>query len=410
MEATEHADQSQRVDPIIRRTPSNIARPTEQPAASVGNAPLSPSAAVALQRTVGNAAVRSLIHNPPQRPTVQRGITNWIGDVLNARYNEKERDEYEDAVSDLESFKKKPVTKDRNETSTGSGLFDLSYAPGEGRLTITVRCHFDFRDSVIERIVDPKSDPAAPKMKDIVARWDDGEKAAWMNKFFAQASTTWKDTHTFWCQRDWWESLRATTSVRFVNEPETNPFKYHFNVVVHKRGSIEKGPAHTVGARKRQAEWGEELLDDNPKGQPTGAHEAGHMLGLGDEYTGGAAGPILHDNLVKAQFGKELIQGKGDPASIMADGAKVLPEHGVTFFEALERLTPDLKWARDPKPPRPKPATSPDQPATSPPGAATTSSPAAGTGQQGVVDPSSQGSAGGVGSAQSGSPPGYGSP
>lgn len=322
---------------------------------------------VALQRSAGDGAVGQLVAaKSSDRPVVQRGILDAIGDALDIRYNEKERDEYEDSISELEKLKGgKPITRERHQPSTGAGMFDVAWSPANGQLTMTVRCHFNFHDSVVERKVDPKSDPSAPTMIDIVAKWDPAEIATWKAQFIQQATSIWKDTHTFYCQRDWWEGLTATTQVQIVDEPDTNPFKYHYLVTVHKRGSLEKGPAETVGVVKKQAEFGQEMFDD-PKGKPLAAHEAGHMLGLGDEYTGPSAGPLLHDKLAKLQLGKEIVQGKGDPESLMNDGAKVLPEHGVTFFEALETLRPDLKWGREPKPRRPVPATRPNYPVFGP--------------------------------------------
>jgi hypothetical protein len=38
----------------------------------------------------------------------------------------------------------------------------------------------------------------------------------------------------------------------------------------------------------------------------------------------------------------------------------VLTEHGVTFMEALSAVTPNVRWGREPKPPKPKPTTQPD--------------------------------------------------
>jgi hypothetical protein len=322
---------------------------------------------LALQRAAGNAAVGQFVAaKSPDTPVAQRGILDAIGDALDIRYNEKERDEYEDSMSELEKLKKgKPITRERHQPSTGAGMFDVAWSPGEGRLTMTIRCHFRFHDSVVERRVDPKSDPHAPTMMDIVAKWDAAEIATWKTQFIQQATSVWKDTHTFHCQRDWWEGLTATTRVQIVDEPDTNPFKYHYLVTVHKRGSLDKGIAETVGVVKKQAEFGQEMFDD-PMGKPIGAHEAGHMLGLGDEYTGPTAGPLLHDKLAKLQLGKEIVQGKGDPESLMNNGAKVLPEHGVTFFEALEKLKPDLKWGREPKPRRPAPATGSTYPVLGP--------------------------------------------
>jgi hypothetical protein len=329
----------------------------------------SPGVALALQRAAGNSAVRQLLRPAGRHRNdvpVQRGFLDAIGDALDMRYNEKERDEYEDSMSELEKFRKgKPVTKDRHEPSSGTGKFDVSFAPGEGVLTLTVRCFFEFKDSLAGKRVDPASDPSAPRMMDIWARWTPQETQDWKARFFAQVMGVWKDPATFWCQRDWWEDLKATTRVQFLDEPQKDPSRYHFYVSVNKRGSMDK-QRNSVRPHGSDANFYEEMLD--PGKQPTGAHEAGHMLGLGDEYQDENAGPLLHDKLVKAQFGNQLVQGKGDPESLMAHGSKVLPEHSVTFFEALEKLTPNLTWARVKKLPRPAPATRPNYPVMGPMG------------------------------------------
>lgn len=322
---------------------------------------------IALQRNTDTVAVGQFVAEySPDEPVVQRGILNAVGDALDMRYNEKERDQYEDSISELEELKEHElITCERHQPSTGAGMFDVAWSPGEARLTMTIRCHFDFHDSVVERQVDPKSDPKAPTMIAVVAKWNAPEIAKWKAQFIGQATSVWKDTHTFYCHRDWWEGLTATTRVQIVDEPDANAFKYHYWVKVHKRGSIDrKEQKENVGVIGKQAEFGQEMFD--AKGKPAAAHEAGHMLGLGDEYVGRDAGPLLHDKLAELQLGKVIVHGKGDAESLMNDGAKVLPEHGVTFFEALQKLRPDLKWGREPKPRRPAPASRPTYPVFGP--------------------------------------------
>jgi hypothetical protein len=130
------------------------------------------------------------------------------------------------------------------------------------------------------------------------------------------------------------------------------------------------GPAHSIttvhkgiGRENSQVEKGAnaELNQGDIEGvHPLVAHEAGHMLGLGDEYQeknvpeGKRA---YHSDLVKAEFGAEVIRGKADPDSIMAQSGaqKVLPLHGVVFLKAIKQVTNMSEWHMSPKPPRPIP-------------------------------------------------------
>ena len=87
------------------------------------------------------------------------------------------------------------------------------------------------------------------------------------------------------------------------------------------------------------------------------------MFGLGDEGVDKDTKPgekAWHSDLVKAEFGHDVVRAQGGPASIMAaTGAKVLPEHGVTFLEALKAATEMQEWSHRPKAPKPKPAPEP---------------------------------------------------
>lgn len=80
--------------------------------------------------------------------------------------------------------------------------------------------------------------------------------------------------------------------------------------------------------------------------QTTLEHEAGHMLGLGDEYTSGAAPagtPTSHYALTMQAFGKQYadVQAKRvvDSASLMNGGNDIRPHHYVTLWDGLAQLT-----------------------------------------------------------------------
>lgn len=91
--------------------------------------------------------------------------------------------------------------------------------------------------------------------------------------------------------------------------------------------------------------------------QDVTAHEFGHMIGLGDEYAGGASPVATHYDLVKKAFGQNYAdqvakRGDTDYASIMEGGNDVRIQHYVTFWSGLcettmKAPTPDPKFGYD---------------------------------------------------------------
>jgi hypothetical protein len=78
------------------------------------------------------------------------------------------------------------------------------------------------------------------------------------------------------------------------------------------------------------------------------AHEAGHMLGLGDENTdddwpeGSELASVDYAGLVLWYFGEVILRHDDD--GIMSRGSVVEPYHYVTFLEALEELSGTAEW------------------------------------------------------------------
>jgi hypothetical protein len=78
------------------------------------------------------------------------------------------------------------------------------------------------------------------------------------------------------------------------------------------------------------------------------SHEAGHMLGLGDEASGenGQAGAFVGDadyaGLVHYRLQESVL--RADDTSIMSRRDKVRPRHYITFLEALIHLTDSEGW------------------------------------------------------------------
>lgn len=90
--------------------------------------------------------------------------------------------------------------------------------------------------------------------------------------------------------------------------------------------------------------------------QDTAAHEAGHMLGLGDEYTERDAPdrrfpgdePWHHEDVEEEMditAANDLLVNNSD--SIMSAGNDVLPGHYVYFLKAIKELTGNNKWTVD---------------------------------------------------------------
>ncbi len=94
--------------------------------------------------------------------------------------------------------------------------------------------------------------------------------------------------------------------------------------------------------------------------QIVAAHEAGHMFGLGDEYTapfsgtGGDLGTPVDPGLGGAQGLPEATHENSD--TIMSVGDAVRPQHYATFLEALKAVTAMADWAFG----APVPVTPPD--------------------------------------------------
>src|SRR5687767_7707675 len=108
--------------------------------------------------------------------------------------------------------------------STKIGNFDALYEPKAGTLTITVKCHFKFRDGKASDWEDEELEEGdTPK-------WSERAKAAWKAEFMRRVSAHWSDKFTFHCTRDWWEDLRAVVKVRFVEARSAKDAHYVVNV------------------------------------------------------------------------------------------------------------------------------------------------------------------------------------
>jgi hypothetical protein len=271
-----------------------------------------------------------------------------------------ERKAYEKARDDLNSYKTDNSHPDIPQLVRfpALGTFDAQYKAAIDSLFVIVKVRFKFIDEGYQKVDEEdlarilaNKEQRAPRLIDMVNSWDPAEKENWKQKFLLLCSTTWSFQHTLYCHKDWWESLKANVVVIFDEATNVGP--------AHSITTVHKG----IGRENSQVEKGAnaELNQGDIEGvHPLVAHEAGHMLGLGDEYQeknvpeGKRA---YHSDLVKAEFGAEVIRGKADPDSIMAQSGaqKVLPLHGVVFLKAIKQVTNMSEWHMSPKPPRPIP-------------------------------------------------------
>jgi hypothetical protein len=231
--------------------------------------------------------------------------------------------------------------------STGLGNFDILYEPKTGVLTVTVKCRFKFKDGKPEDF-DDEDEPKG-------WLWKPAETAKWKADFMRRVSAKWSGQFTFHCTRDWWEELQAAVQVRFV---ESDAKHSHYDLQVAKipevdsRRSRVRRPKHNKN--KGRAFLDSSDLDQEDKGdhtQTVAFHEAGHMLGLGDEYSDSKNKdqPVAHEKLVQAEFGHGV--PRHDDGRLMSEGDLIGPEYGVTFLEALRVITDMPQWNYNAKPP-----------------------------------------------------------
>ena len=455
----------------------------------------SPRNVLAMQRSVGNAAIARAV---AERRTLSRVIDD--GPFNAAR---KARDEW------IAGGVRGPQD---HTPSTGRGGFSVSYDPASMNLDVNLRGGVQFKDGIklvfgFAIATQSGNAPAAAAAAAINARpraerpglitpwvWDDAAKATFLADFQSSIQNAWTEKHQFHNTTEHWEDLGATTKVHvdvhdgaqtaddhmkvnaykestatvastpaFVGQTQTTgPHGAHDNVMevnsqqVGRRSDIAQsvnvdftagtntltpqsindlnwfanayksgggprcstcskeiaeasvGPVNVniVGegadpAASAQARFGvvtAQLVSGgmtdaatrahlNP-GTGTGthgtvamgagvqqivaAHEAGHMFGLGDEYTapfsgtGGGLGTPVDGDLGPAQNLPGAVHENSD--SIMSVGDAVRPQHYATFLEALKAVTASTAWAFGPPKPvnGPNPAMDVDTPSGDP--------------------------------------------
>jgi hypothetical protein len=241
-------------------------------------------------------------------------------------------------------FKSQQYAKQDYVPSTRMGKFDVAYLPGRETLQISVRCRFAFitgrRMIVLPHPTDPQNKPGTMAWADVEPMTNE-EEARWKRIFLQQTSECWSLKHLFLCRKKGLESLRAIPIVRFVEALPKEAATFEVRVFKGEHDDFQsRGTHYRSSVKGTIARLGIGDIDDT-----TARHEAGHMLGLGDEYPEPQAAPeAIHSTLVEREFGYKVIRSKIDPGSIMAKGTRIMQEHGVVFLEALRSITKIDEW------------------------------------------------------------------
>jgi hypothetical protein len=250
------------------------------------------------------------------------------------------------AMEEREEFMKQEFLGPAWRPSTGLGIFDVRYEPKNGRLTITVNCKFWFKHGKPADFEDEEEGDHT---------WQPAEILKWKADFMRKVSSRWSDKYTFHCTKPWWEDLRADVKVVFVETPVKQA---HYELYVTKIPELQERKSRVRrpkkhGNRQRGSAYLDSHDNESFEGQTPSVHEAGHMLGLGDEYSHKKfKEPPAHEKLVQAEFGHGVPRRKD--GRVMASGDDIQPEHGVTFLEALRGVT-WIPWSYTAKPPTPGP-------------------------------------------------------
>jgi hypothetical protein len=251
------------------------------------------------------------------------------------------------ARRELQDFKKQWFSGEVDLSEmTGSGAaFGAAYFPMFETLWIQVLVRFDFQPGYRLKPVLQGDRPAT--LERMPEKWEASEKDAWKQNYLKLVSEKWSGKHIFYCQRDWWEDLRAEVKVNFQEQTEPTMLTT-YEVKVEKSGA----EANVWGRFVHLTSGGTEV---DQEGRSEAAHEAGHMLGLGDEYWSKehAGEEASHSSLVEQEFSHKVIRGEaGKNLMSESPSGAILPQHGVTFLQALKQVTKMDEWSAHKKPRR----------------------------------------------------------
>lgn len=232
-----------------------------------------PARVLALQRTVGNAAVGRLMRfQKPPTPSLES---------IQAEYLQQRtlRDEY------VKAGKKGPVTYDPSKRNKDNyyGGFDVEYDPEKQVLTIRLKAVADFQAGIIlkdgravanEPSAETQSEvdninglPAAGRPSAIEDyQWETktvGDKSAFMTDFKRVVEDAWDGKHAFHCTKTYWQDLGAHVDIDVdmveMDAAHQPGSPYHMKALVYKvpdyhgGGQANVNRAVTGGTKKKDA-------------------------------------------------------------------------------------------------------------------------------------------------------------
>lgn len=241
----------------------------------------------------------------------------------------------------IKEFQSKTYSQTNFSPSTGSGLFDVSLNPINGRLEVKVKVNMNYIDG---------SAASFTGLTGQSATWTDAEKTKWTNDFIALLEGRWGGKYHFINP-----SLPGVTAYVDVEiEEVTSDWHYQLNVTKIPKGdwkgssishyidasgnALKQNNKHYGTLDSEDLSWSDKGTSEKQKGA---VHEFGHMIGLGDEYADSRPG-ITHAALVRNALGKTLTEGSTN--DIMSCGNSIEKQHYVTFLEALQTITSDSTW------------------------------------------------------------------
>ena len=303
--------------------------------APLGPAPVggAPEGLIALASLVGNAAFSKVATGGAAAPA--RLMRKPRGTMTP---EETEADDRRKA-----EFAGKTFSKPVHEPPIG-GRFGISYQPGAGVLTVTVRVLFDFQDFPEE---------LAAKHEKKHCKWAADERAKWSGEFCARIADRWSGKHTIRCIKEGWEEFSVAPKV--VVQPVSEA-PAHYTVRVHKDLGGDRVRAG-LDREKKEGDFSESNIEPEGKVDSTEA-EAKRTQILEREKTrlgaalaalGGAGGnPIAFapgdNNVPVAARAKLWDFGKALAASL--PGAPRFPVQVLGECEPRESNRADLARSR----------------------------------------------------------------
>ena len=183
-----------------------------------------------MQRTGGNAHVERLLAQREPGTALAPAHTTAIA----------QRDDPPGAAGPdpaLAAFLGQRFEKKNFHPSTGRGLFDATYVPRSGELTITVKVAFEFKNG--------SSNPEDT--------WQPDEERAWAQRAIADVQNAWGHQYTFHYHKAGWESLPPVNVNVQVLETATDKAHYVTTVNKRKTESADRDEVVPPGRRATQS-------------------------------------------------------------------------------------------------------------------------------------------------------------